>query len=197
MDAHLDRRPAPRSPGCCTAPLLANSKNGSLAQCPPDPLVASNLPRPSTASRPQSGRTAAARPAPSQRPGFALIQGSLSGRRISRSGPLLGILHRATDGTLAGLTLCLLGLGALTLHWQNRWGESFHQLESAQVLEHRMQESAAQLEQHFLAAVRRPGWLVPTSSEKLIYLAAPATVSQSRAVSLPGGLRLAKVPGGY
>jgi hypothetical protein len=60
-----------------------------------------------------------------------------------------------------------------------------------------MQESAAQLEQHFLAAVRRPGWLVPTSSEKLIYLAAPATVSQSRAVSLPGGLRLAKVPGGY
>lgn len=187
----------PLRPGRYPAPLLAIGKSGSLAQSLPDPLVALNLPRPSTASRPQAERTGAARRHASQRRGLALIQGSLGGRPISRSAPLLGILHRATDGTLAGLTLCLLGLGALTLHWQNRWGERFHQLESAQVLEHRMQESAAQLEQHFLAAVRRPGWLVPTSSEKLIYLNAPATVTQPRGLSLSGTLRLAKVPGGY
>ncbi|MEB3320354.1 MAG: hypothetical protein VKI63_05395 [Cyanobium sp.] len=150
---------------------------------------------------PLAGRTggsnSAAAPSRSRRRGLALIQGSLSGRQVARTSPLLGILHRVSDGTLAGLGLCLLGLGALTLHWQNRWGESFHQLESAQVLEHRMQESAAQLEQHYLAAVRRPGWLVPTSTEKLIYLPAPALRVQDQPSLFSAPLRLGKVPGGY
>jgi len=111
-------------------------------------------------------RTARTRP-------LALIQGSLSGRQAARRSPLLAGLHKAADGTLAGIGLCMLALSGLTLHWQNHWGNSFQQLESAQVLEHSLQESAALLEQHYLSAVRKPGWLVPTSSEKLIYLPGP------------------------
>jgi hypothetical protein len=111
-------------------------------------------------------RTARTRP-------LALIQGSLSSRQAARRSPLLAGLHKAADGTLAGLGLCMLALSGLTLHWQNHWGQSFQRLESAQVLEHRLQESAALLEQHYLSAVRKPGWLVPTSSEKLIYLPRP------------------------
>ena len=135
-------------------------------------MVAANLPR-RISPREALGvvgrgvaRTARNRP-------LALIQGSLSSRQAARRSPLLAGLHKAADGTLAGLGLCMLALSGLTLHWQNHWGHSFQRLESAQVLEHRLQESAALLEQHYLSAVRRPGWLVPTSSEKLIYLPLP------------------------
>ncbi len=133
------------------------------------------------------GRAAArtARPRP-----LALIQGSLSSRQVARRSPLLAGLHRAADGTLAGIGLCMLALSGLTLHWQNHWGQSFQQLESAQVLEHRLQESAALLEQHYLGAVRKPGWLVPTSSEKLIYLPKPADQQRTTGPTLPLGFSL-------
>jgi hypothetical protein len=135
-------------------------------------LVAANLPHRMTAREALGvvgrGVTRTARTRP-----LALIQGSLSGRQAARRSPLLAGLHKAADGTLAGIGLCMLALSGLTLHWQNHWGNSFQQLESAQVLEHRLQESAALLEQHYLSAVRKPGWLVPTSSEKLIYLPSP------------------------
>lgn len=121
---------------------------------------------------------------------LALIQGSLSSRRAARRSPLLAGLHRVADGTLAGIGLCMLALSGLTLHWQNHWGQSFHKLESAQVLEHRLQESAALLEQHYLSAVRKPGWLVPTSSEKLIHLPAPPAPERGGAIALPLGLKL-------
>jgi hypothetical protein len=157
-------------------------------------LVASNLPRRIFAREAQPGatrtaargsaRTARARP-------LALIQGSLSSRQVARTSPLLAGLHRAADGTLAGLGLCMLALSGLTLHWQNHWGHSFQKLESAQVLEHRLQESAALLEQHYLAAVRKPGWLVPTSSEKLIYLPEPAPSERSGSLPLGIDLKLA------
>lgn len=124
-----------------------------------------------------------------QRP-LALIQGSLSSRNAARRSPLLAGLHRAADGTLAGIGLCMLALSGLTLHWQNHWGHSFHKLESAQRLEHRLQESAALLEQHYLSAVRKPGWLVPTSSAKLIYLPGPSALEHSTARVLPLGLNL-------
>jgi hypothetical protein len=193
------RRPASANPhpGPFTTPLLAMGKSGSLAQCKTETLLASNASRPSTTPMPMAGRAPATRAGRPRRGSLALIQGSLSGRQISRSSPLLGFLHRASDGTLIGLGVCLLGLGGLTLHWQNRWGESFHQLQSAQVLEHRMQESSAQLEQHYLSAVRRPGWLVPTSSEKLIYLSEPKAASPSPRPSLSATLRLGTVPAGY
>jgi hypothetical protein len=126
-----------------------------------------------------------------------LIQGSLSPRRIERQAPWLAGLHRAADGTLAGLGLCMVTLSALTLHWQNQWASSYQKLEEAQLLGHRLQEAAALLEQHHLAAVRKPGWLVPTSSEKLIYLPAPGVASASAPVRLMSGLQIRQIPAGY
>jgi hypothetical protein len=155
-------------------------------------LVAANLPRRISSKDALDvvgrgvARTAASRP-------LALIQGSLSSRRAARRSPLLAGLHRVADGTLAGIGLCMLALSGLTLHWQNHWGQSFHKLESAQLLEHRLQESAALLEQHYLSAVRKPGWLVPTSSEKLIYFPGPPALERSTAPVLPLGLNLNQV----
>ena len=107
-----------------------------------------------------------------------LIQGSLSARRIDRQSPWLASLHRVSDGTLAGLGLAVLGLSGLTLHWQGRWTHNFQELESSQRLEHRLQESAAVLEQHHLAMTRRPNLLQPTSSEKLLYVTPPPASNQ-------------------
>lgn len=118
-----------------------------------------------------------------QRP-LQLLQGSLTGRAGGRRTPWLMGLHRATDGTLAGLGVCMLALSGLTLHWQNEWGQSFQALESAQVLEHRLQESAAQLERHHLRRAGQPGQLVPTSSDRLIFMPPPPAPPQS-ASALP------------
>lgn len=114
-----------------------------------------------------------------------LIQGSLSGRRASHRRPWLNSLHRTADGTLAGLGLCMLALSGLTLHWQNQWAMSFQKLEAAQVLEHRFQESAAQLERHHLTAAGRPGQLVPASSDKLIFVPSPPRRSPAAITPLP------------
>lgn len=105
---------------------------------------------------------------------LSLIQGSLSARRVVRQAPWLASLHRLADGALLGLGVSMLGLSALTLHWQNQWGSNYRGLEASQVLERRLQESAAVLEQHHLGAVRKPGWLVPTSSAQLVHLAPPS-----------------------
>lgn len=126
-----------------------------------------------------------------------LIQGSLSPRRIERQAPWLAGLHRAADGTLVGLGCCMLALSGLTLYWQNQWGTSYQHLEDAQVLGHRMQESAAVLEQHHLGTARKPGWLVPTSSEKLIYLPAPKPASSVSPMALMGNVELRQIPTGY
>lgn len=160
----------------------------------PVPLVASPSPR----QAPDSSLTAGANPSRRlQRRTLQLIQGSLSGRKLERRAPWITNLHRATDGTLAGLGICMLALSALTLHWQNHWGVSYQQLESSQVLEHKLQESAALLEQHHLGAVKRPGWLVPTSSEKLIYLPAPSAASGATGLPLLGSFPLRQIPTGY
>lgn len=92
---------------------------------------------------------------------------------MDRQAPWLAGLHRISDGTLAGLGVAVVGLSALTLHWQGQWTHDFQQLESAQRLEHRLQESAAVLEQHHLAMTRKSALLQPTSSEKLLYVAPP------------------------
>jgi hypothetical protein len=126
-----------------------------------------------------------------------LIQGSLSGRKLERRAPWITNLHRATDGTLAGLGVCMLALSALTLHWQNQWGVSYQQMEAAQVLEHKLQESSALLEQHHLGAVKRPGWLVPTSSEKLIYLPSPRPAATASGLPLLGSIQLRQIRSGY
>ncbi|WP_254938976.1 hypothetical protein [Cyanobium sp. Morenito 9A2] len=126
-----------------------------------------------------------------------LIQGSLSANKVARQAPWLANLHRVADGALAGLGLSMVGLAALSLHWQTQWTQSFQRLESAQVLEHRLQESAAVLEQHHLGAAHRPGLLVPTSSEKLVYLNSPEPPLPRPMSSLLAGITTRQVLPGY
>ncbi len=126
-----------------------------------------------------------------------LIQGSLSARKVERQSPWLAGLHRISTGFLAGLGLSVVGLSALTLHWQNQWASSYGQLEAAKSLEHRLQESAAVLEQHHLSAVKRPGQLVPTSSEKLIHISEPVTIRRNSVLPLLAGIQLGRIPAGF
>ncbi|MEB3266476.1 MAG: hypothetical protein VKN13_07675 [Cyanobacteriota bacterium] len=113
----------------------------------------------------------------------------------------MGTLHRLADGALAGLGVTMLGLTGLSLHWQSEWARSYSQLQAAQVLEHRLQESAAVLEQHHLGAARRSNVLVPTSSNRLIHLPAPVTPATAPATpatalaAAAGSLR--RMPAGY
>ncbi|WP_259701300.1 MULTISPECIES: hypothetical protein [Synechococcales] len=97
----------------------------------------------------------------------------MSARKVARQAPVLAGLHRMADGLLLALGGTMVGLAALTLHWQSAWTESYQRLEAAQLLEHRFQESSAVLEHHHLAMAKRPGQLVPTNIQKLIYLPSP------------------------
>jgi hypothetical protein len=116
---------------------------------------------------------------------------------VERQAPWLASLHRVASGTLLGLGLSMLGLSALTLHWQNRWATSYLDLEATKALEHRLQESAAVLEQHHISAVRRPGQLVPTSSEKLIHLSEPRAAAAPAPLPLLAGIQLRRIPAGF
>jgi hypothetical protein len=126
-----------------------------------------------------------------------LVQGSLSARRVERQSPLLAGLHRLSSGILAGLGLSLVGLSGLSLHWQNVFAGNYSQLQSSRSLEQKLQESAALLEQHHLGAVRRPGQLVATSSEKLIHLERPGLRPASGSLSLLANLPRLPIPPGY
>jgi hypothetical protein len=119
-----------------------------------------------------------------------LIHGSLSGRKVERQSPLLASLHRISTGALVGLGVSLVGLSALALHWQNQWAKNYAQLEASKVLEHRLHESASVLEQHHIGAMRRPGQLLPTSSENLIHLPEPVQVSAKHSHPLLAGLSI-------
>jgi hypothetical protein len=133
-----------------------------------------------------------------QRRPLQVIQGCLSARKVERQSPWLAGLHRIATGALAGLGLSMLGMSALTIHWQNEWSRSYEKLEASKVLEHRLQESAALLEQHHLGVVRRPGQLVPTSSEKLIHLPQPDARRMAAPHPLLAGIPLHRIiPAGY
>jgi hypothetical protein len=126
-----------------------------------------------------------------------MIRGSLSARKVERRAPLLAGLHRVATGALAGLGLTMLGLSALTVHWQSRWARSYAELEASKTLEHRLQESSALLEQHHLGAIRRPGQLVPTSSERLIHLPEPEPSPRPATAAILADLRSGQFPSGY
>jgi len=128
---------------------------------------------------------------------LSLLEGALSARRVERQAPWLAGLHRLSTGALAGLSLSVISLSALTLHWQNEWARSFYELDAAKSLEHRLQESAALLEQHHLGLAGRPGQLVPTSSENLIHLSEPRPVQNPAVQPLLTGLQLRQMPAGY
>lgn len=106
-------------------------------------------------------------------------------------------MHRIADGSLLGLGIAVLGLSGLTLHWQGQWTRNFQKLEAAQRLEHRLQESAAVLEQHHLAMTRKPALLEPTSSEKLVYLEAPTSRSSSQLSALLAQVNPRQILPGY
>ena len=129
---------------------------------------------------------------------LSLIEGSFSARKVVRQAPWLAGLHRVADGALVGLGVSMLALSALTLHWQNQWGRSYRDLETTQVLEHRLQESSAVLEQHHLGAVRRPGQLVPTSSSQLVHVAPPSAADAGVLATIGGqGLHWGLIASGY
>jgi hypothetical protein len=115
---------------------------------------------------------------------------------VERQSPVLATLHRMSTGALIGLGASLVGLSALALHWQNQWAKSYSQLEAAKVLEHRLHESASVLEQHHIGSMRRPGQLLPTSSENLIHLPQPAQVTPKRSLPLLAGLAIGRQPHG-
>jgi hypothetical protein len=125
-----------------------------------------------------------------------MLRESLTARPVERQSPLLAGLHRVTSGALLGLGLSTLALGGLTVYWQNQWARSFQQLEASKSLEHRLQQSAAVLEQHHLGVAGRPGLLVPTSSKQLIHLSAPGNTALLRP-GLLARLRMGPVPAGY
>ena len=91
----------------------------------------------------------------------------------------------------------MLALSGLTLYWQTQWGHQYQQLEASQSLGQRMQESAAVLEQHHLGAVKKPGLLVPTNSENLIYLSPVAKQPQDQAVAFLTTMPQAPIRSGY
>lgn len=168
--------------------LLAGAWGGSLAQRRSASLVAilsTESPRPEPQGRPTPRRS------------LQLVQGSLSARRVERQSPLLASLHRISTGVLAGLGLTVVGLSGLALHWQNVFAANYAQLQASRTLEQKLQESAALLEQHHLAAVRRPGQLVPTSSEQLIHIERPGAAAPPTPLSLLARLPQQRIPAGY
>jgi hypothetical protein len=162
-------------------------------------LVASPSPRPDApgvepARQPGQHRGRAER---ARRRSLELLQGSLSPQRIERRAPWLANLHRAANATIAGLGISMLALSVLTLYWQNQWGQKYNQLKIVKLLSHRLQESGALLERHHLASTGKSGWLVPTSSEKLIYLPGPVKVEKRTELPQISALQLRQIPPGY
>ncbi len=162
----------------------------SLVASPSTP--SSLAPVPSHPRRSPGKRRSTGVPSPLGERSLQLIHGSLSGRRVERQSPLLASLHKISTGALVGLGVSLVGLSALALHWQNQWAKNYAQLETAKVLEHRLNESASVLEQHHIGSMRRPGQLLPTSSENLIHLPEPSQATPKRTLPLLAGLAIGR-----
>lgn len=162
---------------------LAQHRSAALVAIPTTAPQGLESPRPRRGSRRQRS--------------LQLVQGSLSAGRVERQSPLLAGLHRVSTGILAGLGVSMLSLGALSLHWQNVFAGNYAQLQASRTLEQKLQESAALLEQHHLGAVRRPGQLVPTSSEKLIHLERPPLSASPSPLSILATLPQQRIPAGY
>ena len=175
------------------------SLGGSLAQCVHLFLgvLLSTDPSKDRADFPSRGRADQAGRRGRGPVSLKVLQGSLSARRVERQSPLLAGLHRVSTGVLTGLGVSVVGLGALSFHWQSVWAGNYTQLQSSRTLEQKLQESAALLEQHHLSAVRRPGQLVPTSSQQLLHLAPPPLNASPQGLSLLAALPRQPIPAGY
>lgn len=173
-----------RSPSCPSVVALHST----------DPSQSGSGPTVANLSERQTARRSARRDSAKA---LELLQGSLSARRVERQSPLLAGLHRVSSGLLAGLGLSVVGLSALSLHWQTVWARNYTQLQTSRVLEQKLQESAALLEQHHLGAVRRPGQLVPTNSNQLLHLERPSPSATAQPRSLLASLPFHRIPAGY
>ena len=131
-----------------------------------------------------------------QKRSLELLQGALSTHRMARQAPWLANLHRMADGALLATGVAALAMAGLTLHWQGRWGGDFRQLQRAQALEHRLMESQSALEQHYLRQAKRPGALVATSSQDLVFLPSPPAAAKSSSKTSPS-LKLNWIAAGY
>jgi len=180
--------------------LPLGARGGSLAQRLPSHLVALFSTDASTTDPARDGTAATGRAkgrSGLRAPSLQVLQGSLSARRVERQSPVLASLHRATSGVLAGLGLSVVVLSALSFHWQSVWAGNYNQLQASRTLEQKLQESSALLEQHHLSAVRKPGQLVPTSSQQLLHLVRPSRPASPRGLSLLAGLPHEPIPAGY
>ena len=121
----------------------------------------------------------AQRKAQRQKRNLELLQGSLSAKRVERQAPWLAGLHRIVDGGLVATGVAAVVLAGLTLHWQNRWGSDYSDLQAAQELEHRVLETTSSLEQFHLLKARKPGALVATRSEDLVFVVQPPSAKDA------------------
>ena len=127
-----------------------------------------------------------------------LIQGSFSAGRITRRSPWVGGMHRLADGTLLGVFAALAVLAGLTLHWQHRWTMAFQRFEATKLLSHRLTESTALLEQHWLDSTTSPSRFVPTKVTNLIHLErSPVSSSNPSAAAAPNDPSIPRVRPGY
>ncbi len=99
-----------------------------------------------------------------------LIQGPFSSKKVSRHSPVLGGLHKATDGALVGVLTTAAMMSALALHSQYLWTIAFSRLETTRELTHRLTESTAVLERYLLKSTTSPVEMVPTKVANLLYL---------------------------
>ncbi|WP_269622540.1 hypothetical protein [Prochlorococcus marinus] len=101
---------------------------------------------------------------------FFLFKGYFVSRNILRKYPLLGSLHRAMDGALLAVIFFGALMTGLALHSQHLWTRNFSRLQTTRDLTHRLEESTAVLERHFLKTVFSPTLMVATKSSDLIYI---------------------------
>ena len=107
-------------------------------------------------------------------------------------------MHRLADGTLLGVFAALAVLAGLTLHWQHRWTMAFQRFEATKLLSHRLTESTALLEQHWLDSTNSPSRFVPTKVTNLIHLERPPVMSSNPSLAAaPNDPSIPRVRPGY
>ena len=104
---------------------------------------------------------------------FSLLQNSFSSKKVFRKSPLVSGLHKATDGALLGILITVAFMSGLTLHWQHLWTVAYTRLENTRELSHRLRESTARVERHFLGNSAFPRKMVPTKAANILYLKRP------------------------
>ena len=107
-------------------------------------------------------------------------------------------MHRLADGTLLGVFAALAVLAGLTLHWQHRWTMAFQRFEATKLLSHRLTESTALLEKHWLDSTNSPSRFVPTKVTNLIHLErSPVSSSNPSVATAPNDPSIPRVRPGY